>query len=118
MPIQLHFTLSVLNIQQPLPKSKKTSSKGGKKERSSSGTARKAKLTKCPEILTDESSSEDEKKEKDESSEEDKESEEEVKSVCKPQDLKAQTRLQYIVFGVPSVCMQRESWFRANCVVK
>lgn len=43
--------------------------------------ARKAKRTKCPEILSDESSSdEDEKKNKEESSdEEDKESEEEVK---------------------------------------
>lgn len=61
-----------------MPKSKKTPSKGGKKERSSSGTARKAKRTKCPEILSDESSSEDEKKGKDESSEEEKESEEEV----------------------------------------
>uniref|UniRef100_A0A8C8YE53 Protein DEK n=1 Tax=Panthera leo TaxID=9689 RepID=A0A8C8YE53_PANLE len=63
----------------PLPKSKKTSSKGNKKERNSSGMARKAKRTKCPEILTDESSSdEDEKKNKEESSdEEDKESEEE-----------------------------------------
>lgn len=66
---------------QPLPKSKKTSSKGNKKERNSSGMARKAKRTKCPEILSDESSSdEDEKKNKEESSEdEDKESEEEVK---------------------------------------
>lgn len=63
---------------QPLPKSKKTPSKGGKKERSSTGTTRKTKRTKCPEILSDESSSEeDEKKEKDDSSEE-KESEEEV----------------------------------------
>lgn len=66
---------------QPLPKSKKTSSKGNKKERNSSGMARKAKRTKCPEILSDESSSdEDEKKNKEETSEdEDKESEEEVK---------------------------------------
>lgn len=66
---------------QPLPKSKKTSSKGSKKERNSSGMSRKAKRTKCPEILSDESSSdEDEKKNKEESSEdEDKESEEEVK---------------------------------------
>lgn len=42
--------------------------------------ARKAKRTKCPEILSDESSSdEEEKKNKEESSEdEDKESEEEV----------------------------------------
>ncbi|KAF6344307.1 DEK proto-oncogene [Rhinolophus ferrumequinum] len=63
----------------PLPKSKKTSSKGNKKERNSSGMARKAKRTKCPEILSDESSSdEDEKKNKEETSEdEDKESEEE-----------------------------------------
>uniref|UniRef100_A0A7N4NPI8 Protein DEK n=1 Tax=Sarcophilus harrisii TaxID=9305 RepID=A0A7N4NPI8_SARHA len=61
----------------PLPKSKKTPSKGSKKERSSSGMSRKAKRTKCPEILSDESSSEDEKKEKDSSEEEDKESEEE-----------------------------------------
>ncbi|NXN40619.1 DEK protein, partial [Rhinoptilus africanus] len=62
---------------KPLPKSKKTPSKGGKKERSSTGTTRKAKRTKCPEILSDESSSEeDEKKEKDDSSEE-KESEDE-----------------------------------------
>lgn len=70
----LHTSL----VSQPLPKSKKPQSKGGKKERSSSGTTRKAKRTKCPEILSDESSSEeDEKKEKDESSEE-KESEDEV----------------------------------------
>uniref|UniRef100_A0A8D2D2S8 Protein DEK n=1 Tax=Sciurus vulgaris TaxID=55149 RepID=A0A8D2D2S8_SCIVU len=64
---------------KPLPKSKKTSSKGSKKERNSSGMARKAKRTKCPEILSDESSSdEDEKKNKEESSDdEDKESEEE-----------------------------------------
>uniref|UniRef100_A0A5F8A1S6 Protein DEK n=1 Tax=Macaca mulatta TaxID=9544 RepID=A0A5F8A1S6_MACMU len=49
----------------PLPKSKKTSRKGSKKERNSSGMARKAKRTKCPEILSDESSSdEDEKKNK------------------------------------------------------
>lgn len=71
-------------VSQPLPKSKKPQSKGGKKERSSSGTTRKAKRTKYPEILSDESSSEeDEKKEKDESSEE-KESEDEVMScfVC------------------------------------
>lgn len=65
---------------QPLPKSKKTSSKGNKKERNSSGMARKAKQTKCLEILSDESSSdEDENKNKEESSDEDKESEEEVK---------------------------------------
>uniref|UniRef100_A0A2K6PXK3 SAP domain-containing protein n=1 Tax=Rhinopithecus roxellana TaxID=61622 RepID=A0A2K6PXK3_RHIRO len=53
--------------------------KGSKKERNSSGMARKAKRTKCPEILSDESSSdEDEKKNKEESSDdEDKESEEE-----------------------------------------
>lgn len=70
-----------LYCTQPLPKSKKTSSKGNKKERNSSGMSRKAKRTKCPEILSDESSSdEDEKKNKEESSdEEDKESEEEVK---------------------------------------
>ncbi|XP_048363735.1 protein DEK [Sphaerodactylus townsendi] len=74
----LNFLMHPKPSGKPLPKSKKTSSKGGKKERSSSGTARKAKRTKCPEILSDESSSEeDEKKEKDESSEEDKESEEE-----------------------------------------
>lgn len=77
------YVLNCFNFQclKPLPKSKRTPSKGGKKERSSSGTARKAKSTKCPEILSDESSSEeDAKKEKDESSEEDKESEEEVKA--------------------------------------
>nr|XP_020654239.1 protein DEK [Pogona vitticeps] len=73
----LHFLMHPKPSGKPLPKSKKTPSKGGKKERSSSGTARKAKRTKCPEILSDESSSEDEKKEKDESSEEEKESEEE-----------------------------------------
>ncbi|XP_077209164.1 protein DEK isoform X2 [Paroedura picta] len=74
----LNFLMHPKPSGKPLPKSKKTPSKGGKKERSSSGTARKAKLTKCPEILSDESSSEeDEKKGKDESSEEDKESEEE-----------------------------------------
>lgn len=63
---------------EPLPKAKKTPSKGSKKERNSSGTASKAKRTKYPEILSDESSSdEDEKKSKEESSEdEDKESEE------------------------------------------
>ncbi|XP_044282526.1 protein DEK isoform X1 [Varanus komodoensis] len=74
----LNFLMDPKPSGKPLPKSKKATNKGGKKERSSSGTARKAKRTKCPEILTDESSSEeDEKKEKDESSEEDKESEEE-----------------------------------------
>uniref|UniRef100_A0A452GQA7 Protein DEK n=1 Tax=Gopherus agassizii TaxID=38772 RepID=A0A452GQA7_9SAUR len=76
----LNFLMHPKPSGKPLPKSKKTPSKGGKKERSSSGTARKVKRTKCPEILSDESSSEeeDEKKEKAESSEEDKESEEEV----------------------------------------
>uniref|UniRef100_A0A2K6A0S1 DEK-C domain-containing protein n=1 Tax=Mandrillus leucophaeus TaxID=9568 RepID=A0A2K6A0S1_MANLE len=50
---------------KPLPKSKKTSSKGSKKERNSSGMARKAKRTKHPEILSDVSGSdEDEKKNK------------------------------------------------------
>uniref|UniRef100_A0A8C6XUZ6 Protein DEK n=1 Tax=Naja naja TaxID=35670 RepID=A0A8C6XUZ6_NAJNA len=74
----LNFLMHPKPSGKPLPKSKKTPNKGGKKERSSSGTARKVKRTKCPEILTDESSSEDdEKKGKDESSEEDKESEEE-----------------------------------------
>ncbi|OWK13464.1 hypothetical protein Celaphus_00014586, partial [Cervus elaphus hippelaphus] len=71
--------IGILYFTQPLPKSKKSSSKGNKKERNSSGMARKAKRTKCPEILSDESSSdEEEKKNKEESSEdEDKESEEE-----------------------------------------
>ncbi|KAL4834425.1 hypothetical protein H8958_003040 [Nasalis larvatus] len=61
---------------KPLPKSKKTYSKGSTKERNSSGMARKAKRTKRPEILSDESSSdEDEKTNKEESSDdEDKES--------------------------------------------
>ncbi|KAG8133360.1 hypothetical protein E2320_011159 [Naja naja] len=77
----LNFLMHPKPSGKPLPKSKKTPNKGGKKERSSSGTARKVKRTKCPEILTDESSSEDdEKKGKDESSEEDKESEEEVRT--------------------------------------
>ncbi|KFP87853.1 PREDICTED: protein DEK, partial [Acanthisitta chloris] len=72
----LNFLMNPKSSGKPLPKSKKTPSKGGKKERSSSGT-RKAKRSKCPEILSDESSSEeDEKKEKDDSSEE-KESEDE-----------------------------------------
>uniref|UniRef100_A0A803SRM1 Protein DEK n=1 Tax=Anolis carolinensis TaxID=28377 RepID=A0A803SRM1_ANOCA len=74
----LNFLMHPKSSGKQLPKSKRAPSKGGKKERSSSGTARKAKKTKDPEILSDESSSEeDEKKEKDESSEEDKESEEE-----------------------------------------
>ncbi|NXV99132.1 DEK protein, partial [Fregetta grallaria] len=73
----LNFLMHPKSSGKPLPKSKKTPSKGGKKERSSAGTTRKAKRTKCPEILSDESSSEeDEKKEKDDSSEE-KESEDE-----------------------------------------
>lgn len=86
---KIHFCILGLHtslVSQPLPKSKKPQSKGGKKERTSSGTTRKAKRTKYPEILSDESSSdEDEKKEKDESSEE-KESEDEVmsSSVCFP----------------------------------
>lgn len=80
--LKTHFCIPTwvthVPVSQPLPKSKKTPSKGGKKERSSTGTTRKAKRTKCPEILSDESSSEeDEKKEKDDSSEE-KESEDEV----------------------------------------
>ncbi|KAF5925085.1 hypothetical protein HPG69_008762 [Diceros bicornis minor] len=76
----LNFLMHPKPSGKPLPKSKKTSSKGSKKERNSSGMARKAKRTKCPEILSDESSSdEDEKKNKEESSDdEDKESEEEV----------------------------------------
>ncbi|XP_045440272.1 protein DEK isoform X5 [Pipistrellus kuhlii] len=76
----LNFLMNPKPSGKPLPKSKKTSSKGNKKERNSPGMARKAKRTKCPEILSDESSSdEDEKKNKEESSEdEDKESEEEV----------------------------------------
>lgn len=75
----LNFLMHPKPSGKPLPKSKKTSSKGSKKERNSSGMSRKAKRTKCPEILSDESSSEeDEKKNKEESSEdEDKESEEE-----------------------------------------
>ncbi|XP_043832012.1 protein DEK [Dromiciops gliroides] len=73
----LNFLMHPKPSGKPLPKSKKTPSKGSKKERSSSGMSRKAKRTKCPEILSDESSSEDEKKEKDSSEEEDKESEEE-----------------------------------------
>ncbi|KFU84129.1 Protein DEK, partial [Chaetura pelagica] len=73
----LNFLMHPKPSGKPLPKSKKAPSKGGKKERSSTGTTRKAKRTKCPEILSDESSSEeDEKKEKDDSSEE-KESEDE-----------------------------------------
>lgn len=86
MFLKIHFCIpawmAYISVSQPLPKSKKTPSKGGKKERSSTGTTRKAKRTKCPEILSDESSSEeDEKKEKDDSSEE-KESEDEVTSCC------------------------------------
>ncbi|XP_043305586.1 protein DEK isoform X3 [Cervus canadensis] len=75
----LNFLMHPKPSGKPLPKSKKSSSKGNKKERNSSGMARKAKRTKCPEILSDESSSdEEEKKNKEESSEdEDKESEEE-----------------------------------------
>ena len=77
----LNFLMHPKPSGKPLPKSKKSSSKGNKKEQNSSGMARKAKRTKCPEILSDESSSdEEEKKNKEESSEdEDKESEEEVK---------------------------------------
>ncbi|XP_053105043.1 protein DEK isoform X2 [Hemicordylus capensis] len=89
----LNFLMHPKPSGKSLPKSKKTPSKGGKKERSSSGTARKAKRTKCPEILSDESSSEeDEKKEKDESSEEDKESEEEQpKKISKKEKPKQKT---------------------------
>ncbi|XP_040105271.1 protein DEK isoform X1 [Oryx dammah] len=81
----LNFLMHPKPSGKPLPKSKKSSSKGNKKERNSSGMARKAKRTKCPEILSDESSSdEEEKKNKEESSEdEDKESEEEFKMGCK-----------------------------------
>ncbi|XP_059119008.1 protein DEK isoform X1 [Peromyscus eremicus] len=75
----LNFLMHPKPSGKPLPKPKKSSSKGSKKERNSSGTTRKSKQTKCPEILSDESSSdEDEKKNKEESSEdEEKESEEE-----------------------------------------
>uniref|UniRef100_A0A2K6DA22 Protein DEK n=1 Tax=Macaca nemestrina TaxID=9545 RepID=A0A2K6DA22_MACNE len=68
----------ILNfLMHPKPSGKPF--KGSKKEWNSSGMARKAKRTKCPEILSDESSSdEDEKKNKEESSDDDdKESEEE-----------------------------------------
>uniref|UniRef100_A0A8C9ETW9 DEK proto-oncogene n=1 Tax=Pavo cristatus TaxID=9049 RepID=A0A8C9ETW9_PAVCR len=75
--------ITCVPVFQPLPKSKKTPSKGGKKERSSTGTTRKTKRTKCPEILSDESSSEeDEKKEKDDSSEEKESEEEQLVSWC------------------------------------
>ncbi|CAO2599265.1 Protein DEK [Lemmus lemmus] len=75
----LNFLMRPKHSGKPLPKSKKSSSKGSKKERNSSGTTRKSKQTKCPEIRSDESSSdEDEKKNKEESSEDKgKESEEE-----------------------------------------
>ena len=75
----LNFLMHPKPSGKPLPKSKKSSSKGNKKEQNSSGMARKAKRTKYPEILSDESSSdEEEKKNKEESSEdEDKESEDE-----------------------------------------
>ncbi|KAL1787853.1 DEK isoform X1, partial [Sigmodon hispidus] len=67
----LNFLMHPKPSGKPLPKPKKSSSKGSKKERNSSGTTRKSKQTKCPEILSDESSSdEDEKKNKEESSEE------------------------------------------------
>ncbi|ELV13521.1 Protein DEK [Tupaia chinensis] len=72
---------------KPLPKSKKSSSKGSKEERNSSGMARKAKRTKCPEILSDESSSdEDPKKNKEESS--DDEDEDKAKRSCQKRHLK------------------------------
>ncbi|XP_042319800.1 protein DEK isoform X2 [Sceloporus undulatus] len=88
----LNFLMHPKPSGKSLPKSKKTPSKGGKKERSSSGTARKTKKTKCPEILSDESSSEEnEKKEKDESSEEDKESEEEPPKKSKKEKSKQKT---------------------------
>ncbi|XP_019378825.1 PREDICTED: protein DEK isoform X1 [Gavialis gangeticus] len=88
----LNFLMHPKPSGKPLPKSKKTPSKGSKKERSSSGTARKAKNTKGPEILSDESSSEeDEKKEKDESSEE-KESEEEVNTPPKKASKKEKSK--------------------------
>ncbi|XP_006861075.1 PREDICTED: protein DEK [Chrysochloris asiatica] len=76
----LNFLMHPKPSGKPLPKSKKSSSKGSKKERNSSGMARKAKRTKCPEILSDESSSDEEEKKNQEDSseeEEDKESEEE-----------------------------------------
>lgn len=75
----LNFLMHPKPSGKPFPKSEKTSSKSHKKERNNSGMARKAKQTKCPEILSDEFSSDKaEKKNKGESSdEEDKEIEEE-----------------------------------------
>ncbi|XP_025064210.1 protein DEK isoform X2 [Alligator sinensis] len=88
----LNFLMHPKPSGKPLPKSKKTPSKGSKKERSSSGTARKAKNTKGPEILSDESSSEeDEKKEKDESSEEKESEEEPPKKASKKEKSKQKT---------------------------
>ncbi|XP_037377171.1 protein DEK-like, partial [Talpa occidentalis] len=56
----LNFLMHPKPSGKPLPKSKKTSSKSNKKERNSSGMARKTKRTKCPEILSYESSSDEE----------------------------------------------------------
>ncbi|XP_063779301.1 protein DEK [Pseudophryne corroboree] len=72
----LTFLMEPKSTGKPLPKSKSKSPKGGKKERSSSGSARKSKTVKSNVILPDESSSEDEIKDK-ESSDGEKESEEE-----------------------------------------
>uniref|UniRef100_A0A2K6D042 Protein DEK n=1 Tax=Macaca nemestrina TaxID=9545 RepID=A0A2K6D042_MACNE len=86
----LNFLMHPKPSGKPLPKSKKTSSKGSKKERNSSGMARKAKRTKHPEILSDVSSSdEDEKKNKEESSDdEDKETTSKSKKYVKSVNVK------------------------------
>ncbi|XP_038174131.1 LOW QUALITY PROTEIN: protein DEK-like [Arvicola amphibius] len=60
----LNFLMHPKPSGKPLPKSKKSSSKGSKKERNSSGTTRKSKQTKCPGILSGESSSDEDKKKK------------------------------------------------------
>ncbi|XP_069816260.1 protein DEK [Dendropsophus ebraccatus] len=71
------FLMKPKSTGKPLPKTKSKSPKGGKKERSSPGSAKKSKSDKANVILTDESSSEEETKDKEESSADDRESEEE-----------------------------------------
>ncbi|XP_075069229.1 protein DEK [Mixophyes fleayi] len=77
------FLMEPKSTGKPLPKSKSKPTKGSKKERSSSGSARKSKADKSNVILPDESSSEDEKKDK-ESSDGEKESEEEEEEEEEP----------------------------------
>uniref|UniRef100_A0A8C2M2R0 Protein DEK n=1 Tax=Cricetulus griseus TaxID=10029 RepID=A0A8C2M2R0_CRIGR len=105
----LNFLRHPKSSGKPLPKFKISSSKSSKKERNSSGTTRKSKQNKCPEILSDESSTdEDEKKNKEESSEDkEKESERPPKKTSKKEKAKQKAAAKSTVKSVKSTNVKK-----------